>query len=153
MVITEVRVEPARVKATISFAADEHLRTSAVPGLAAAVIDALPGLRGHRCDTAGVITFSEEVADTELAHLVEHVALELMAMAGSPDTLRGETEWDFARDGHGTFSVSLEYDDDLVCIAAISAAAAAVDDLASGRAFDARSAASALEAVRRRARG
>ena len=34
----------------------------------------------------------------------------------------GETTWDFRRDGRGVFRVSLEYDDDLVCLGAVKSA-------------------------------
>ena len=75
------------------------MRTSDVPGAGTRVLAVLPGLRGHRCDNGRGATFADELADTELAHLLEHAALEIMALAGSPDTLRGRTTWDFPADG------------------------------------------------------
>ena len=100
--------------------------------MADAVLRALPGLSGHRCDNDSGATFRDELRDTELAHLAEHAALEVMAMAGSPDTLRGDTTWDFARDGRGVFRIRLRFDDDLVAIGALRFAVELVDALASG---------------------
>jgi hypothetical protein len=58
--------------------------------------------------------------------------MELMAKAGSPRTLKGETQWDFRRDGRGIFRVSVEYDDDLVCLGAIKVADRVMDYLMDG---------------------
>jgi cyanophycin synthetase len=101
-----------RVRVALSFDAAEPLRTSGVPGSAERALGVLPGLRGHRCDNDVGATFAQELADTEFAHLFEHAVLEIMALAGAPDTLRGTTSWDFAKDGAGVFGVSLEHDDE-----------------------------------------
>jgi hypothetical protein len=125
--IETVTVAPGAIEAVVRFEAGEPLRTSEVPGACERALGLLPGLRGHRCDNADERSLAEEVADTEFAHLLEHVALEIMAMAGSPVTLRGETRWDFAAEGRGTFHVRLECDDDLVALGALKAAGAVVD--------------------------
>jgi cyanophycin synthetase len=116
-----------RVTVTLAFDAEEPLRTSDVPGSADRVLAALPGLRGHRCDNGSGATFAQEVADTEFAHLFEHAALEVMALAGAPDTLKGSTRWDFAADGAGVFRVELEHDDAATARGAIALAGAVVE--------------------------
>ena len=84
-----------------------------------------------------------------MPHLFEHVVLELMAEAGSPRSLKGETAWDFKRDGRGVFRVSLEYDDDLVCLGAIKIADRLMRFvLEGGEAPDARAEARRLAALR-----
>jgi hypothetical protein len=120
--IRSVTVGPDTVEAVVVFEAGEPLRTSDMPGGPTTVLRLLPGLRGHRCDNGLGATFAEEIADTELAHLIEHAALEIAALAGSPVTLKGRTSWDFVADGPGVFRVSLEYDDDLVVLGALSVA-------------------------------
>jgi hypothetical protein len=130
--IESVTVGSDTVDAVLRFEPGEALRTSEVPGIPEAILTELPGLRGHRCDNDAGVRFPEELRDTELAHLVEHAALEVMAMAGSPVTLRGATAWDFARDGRGVFRVRLAYDDDLVALGALRFACALVDALAHG---------------------
>jgi hypothetical protein len=122
MRVQSVTVCPDRVDIVVSVDGDTPMRTSAIDGMSERVIETLPGLGTHRCENGADLTFADELADTELPHLFEHVVLELMARAGSPRTLRGETAWDFKRDGHGIFRVSLEYDDDLVCLGAIKTA-------------------------------
>lgn len=107
----------------------EALRTSAYPGLPGRALALLPGLARHRCDNPEGRSFVEELPNTEMAHLFEHVACELMALAGSPRTLRGETRWDFHAEGHGVFRVRLAYDDDLVALGAVKAATTLVDYL------------------------
>lgn len=103
----------------------DRLRTSAFPGLSDRAFQLLPGLRGHTCENAAGAGIGEELADTEVAHLFEHCAVELMALAGSRGT-RGETRWDFRTDGRGVFRVTLAYDDDLVALGALKTAAACV---------------------------
>jgi hypothetical protein len=148
--VESVNVGPDAIEAVVRSEPGEPLRTSEAPGLADAVLRAMPGLSGHRCDNGCGAMFRDELRDTELAHLAEHAALEVMAMAGSPDTLRGETTWDFARDGRGVFRVRLQFDDDLVAIGALRFAVGLVDALASGHAApDAEAEARRLRALRR----
>jgi hypothetical protein len=130
--LTVLSADAGVLAALVAFEPGEPLRTCEIPGLAAAAIAALPGLRGHRCDNGAGLTFADELADTEVAHLVEHAALELMAMAGCPATLRGETSWDFASDGRGVFRVRIAYTDEPVARAAAVSACALVGSLARG---------------------
>ena len=76
MQVRSIDVSPEAVEAVIVFEAAEPLRTSEAPGSAQRVLRELPGLKGHRCDNGAGIGFREEIRDTELAHLVEHAALE-----------------------------------------------------------------------------
>lgn len=133
MIIERVAVKAGSIEALVRFDAAEPMRTSEVPGLRDAVLGSLPGLRGHRCDNSLGKTFADELEGTEIAHLVEHAALEIMALAGSPDTLRGRTSWDFAADGPGVFHVRLDHDHDLVAIGSLRCASELVASLVSGR--------------------
>lgn len=111
LAILEVRDLGGRLEAVVRVSRPRYLRTSAFPGLAAAVLERWPGIERHRCECGSAHGIAAELADTELPHLLEHVALELAALAGAPRALRGETRWDFARDGGGVFRVSLAYAD------------------------------------------
>ncbi len=133
MRIVETSVTPGLLEALVVFDPGEPLRTSEVPGFAAAALAALPGLKGHLCRNGVGIGFRRELEDTELAHLVEHATLEIMAMAGSPDTLRGATSWDFSADGPGVFRVSVAWDDEDVARGALVFACALVGALARGQ--------------------
>ena len=139
------------ISARLVFAPGEPLRTCEIPGLPSAAVAALPGLRGHRCDNGAGLTFADELADTELAHLVEHAALEIMAMAGGAASLRGETAWDFAQDGPGVFRLRISYEDETLARGALEAAAELVGALARGESPpDAEAAARRLREARRR---
>lgn len=93
-------------------------RTSQVPALVMAVREALPGLDRHSCTSPSSGLLASELPDTELAHLFEHVTLELMVLSGSPRTLTGSTDWDFSRDGTGVFRVTVGHDDPQVAAGA-----------------------------------
>jgi hypothetical protein len=134
MRVERVTVGEASLTAVVRFEPGEPLRTSAYPELPSRALVLLPGLAKHRCDNDEGAAFTDELRDTEIAHLLEHVACELMALAGSPRTLRGETEWDAARDGKGVFRVTLAFDDDLVALGALKAAAEVVRGLAADEA-------------------
>lgn len=122
MRVHSITVCPDRIDVVVRVEDAEEMRTSVDEHIARRALELLPGLARHRCDNGAGRSFAEELADTELPHLFEHVVLELMAQAGSPRSLRGETAWDFRRDGRGVFRVSVEYDDDLVCLGAIKTA-------------------------------
>ena len=115
----EVSVSPDRVEVRLVLDPDGPVRTVDVPDIDRRAKTALPGLIRHRCTAHARGLFALELEDTELAHLFEHVALELMVLAGSPRRLQGNTTWDFGRDGAGVFRVSLEYDDDAVAVGAV----------------------------------
>jgi hypothetical protein len=132
MRVESVTVCSDRVDVIVRIESTEPLRTSQSPEAAPRALGVLPGLGSHRCHNDHGLAFSEEMPDTEVPHLFEHVVLELMAEAGSPRSLRGETSWDFSRDGRGVFRVSLEYDDDLVCLGAIKSAGRVVEYVLQG---------------------
>lgn len=127
LTVERIDVGPERLEAFVRVCDPALARTFAVPGLAERAVELLPGLARHTCDNGSAHGIVAELADTETPHLLEHVAFELMALSGSPRTLRGETAWDFSADGPGVFRVRLGYDDDLVALGALRAGVACVD--------------------------
>jgi hypothetical protein len=117
--IERVDVGPDRIEALVRVTSRAFARTSSFPGLSARALTLLPGLSRHTCENGSAHGHVAELSDTETPHLLEHVACELMALSGSPRTLRGETAWDFSADGPGVFRIRLAYDDDLVCLGAL----------------------------------
>lgn len=147
MRVTSITVGPDRIDVLVQVERAQAMRTDT--GIAERAFAVLPGLASHRCHNDAGQTFAKEIADTEVPHLFEHVVLELMAEAGSPRSLKGETAWDFKRDGRGVFRVSLEYDDDLVCLGAIKIADRVMRYvLEAGEVPDAQTEARALAALR-----
>jgi hypothetical protein len=102
-------------------------RTTRIDGVATRALELLPGLARHTCENGTAHGMVAELADTETAHLLEHVAVECMALAGSPRTLRAETAWDFARDGAHVYRLRMAYDIDLVALGALRAGVHIVD--------------------------
>lgn len=127
MRIEAIEVAEKTVTATVRVTDPECMRTSCAPDLVPEALELLPGLVRHTCENDLGASFIVEMRDTETAHFLEHVAAELMALSGSPRSLRGHTGWDFARDGRGVFRVALEFDDDLVAIGALRDAARIVE--------------------------
>ena len=132
MHVQAITVCPDRVDDVVGVSESELMRTAQSHDLNERALGLLPGLGLHECENDAGRSFAEELTDTEVPHLFEHVVMELMAKAGSPRTLKGETQWDFRRDGRGIFRVSVEYDDDLVCLGAIKAADRVMDYLLDG---------------------
>lgn len=137
-VVALVRCDPAR------------LRTRDVAGLADRAWSALPLLSRHRCENPARASMREELADTEVAHLLEHVAVELLARGAPARAARGSTAWDFARDGRGIFRVAVRHPDPGAAKLAVELAAELVDTWAEGSAGDPRGAIEALHAAQGR---
>lgn len=116
MRVGRVTKAPGRLLVMVRFAPGEPDRTW--PALADRVLGLLPGLAEHRCANDHGRPFSDEAAATEVAHLFEHVVLELLALSGSTRPT-GDTVWDFGRDGRGVYEVSFACDDERVGRAAI----------------------------------
>jgi hypothetical protein len=124
--IDRIEVGPDRLEALVRAKPDRE-RTGQVEGVAERALELLPGLSRHTCENGTAHGIAAELADTETAHLLEHVAVECMALAGSPRTLRAETEWDFARDGVHVYRIRMAYDHDLVALGALRAGLHIVD--------------------------
>jgi len=69
---------------------------------------------------------------TEVPHLLEHLIIELQAQAQHHDVLKGETQWNWRVDPRGTFHVHVEYQNELLVLAAIRLAERVVNALDSG---------------------
>lgn len=132
LTIERVGVAESHVEALVRISDPAYVRTSVAPDLPARALKLLPGLARHTCECGHPRGFVSEMADTESAHLLEHIAFELMALAGAPRRLKGETAWDFARDGAGVFRVRLGFDDDLVALGALRDGASIVEWLLIG---------------------
>jgi hypothetical protein len=124
--IARIDVGPESIEAFVR-AEPAFSSTSAFPGLAQRALALLPGLVRHTCENGGSHGLVAELAATETPHLLEHVAVECMALSGSPRSLRAETVWDFATDGPNVYRVRMAYDVDLVALAALREGLGIVD--------------------------
>lgn len=128
-VVERVVPVPVGIEATVRLTDAAMRHTRAAPGLADEVLRRLPGIVRHRCECDSACGITAELADTESAHLLEHVALELLVRDGFPRTMRGKTEWDFRRDGHGVYRVFLGCENPLAARRALEEAVALLADL------------------------
>lgn len=86
----------------------------------------LPNLARHVCVNGRGSTFGEEIEGTEPAHLLEHVAIELMAREHGGEGLMGHT----SHAGEpGLMVVKLTYADDLVALGCVKRALELVNSL------------------------
>lgn len=125
--IERIDVGPSRIDALVRVTDSRFERTSSSAGVAQRALELLPGLARHTCENGTAHGIVAELADTETPHLFEHVACEIMSLAGSPRTLRAETVWDFSQDGRGVYRVHFAFDDDLVALASLGGALQVVD--------------------------
>ena len=103
MELTAITFRPRTTRVTVRFR--HHLYSSQLPGLADSLLLMLPGLGDHLCRNRRGLPFREEVADTELGHVFEHVVLAILARRGI--RTRGLTTWNWHRDPLGTYHVSI----------------------------------------------
>ncbi len=98
----------------------EQWPTDRIAGFNGALLCALPGLAAHGCSCRQAGGFAARLRDgTWLGHVIEHVALELQALAGSPLS-RGKTR---SVAGHpGSYDVLYAYEEETLAIAAGAAA-------------------------------
>lgn len=127
LAIEQIEVAEAVLHARVRVLDPDRMRTSVTPRLSERVLTLLPGLGRHSCENDASKRLIAELSNTEVPHLLEHVSVELMALAGSPRSLKARTLWDFARDGRGVFRLQIAFDDDLVAIAALRDAAGVVE--------------------------
>lgn len=103
MEICSVTFFPRHTRITVRFR--HHLYCSHVPDLATNLLAMLPSLREHDCINRRNLSFEEELTQTELGHVFEHVILEVLSLRGM--RTRGLTTWNWERDPIGTYHVTI----------------------------------------------
>ena len=118
--IKKVTVGPKNLEAIVELAAKAPLMTSEDLEGTTRVWQVMPELRDHVClgDESG--TFGDVMGDTELAHLLEHVTVELLARTDvAGDIACGQT----SEVGERTYKIVLKCIDDVLVVGALSSAA------------------------------
>lgn len=103
MEITQLTFFPRHTRITVRFR--NHLYSSQVAGLTDGLLAVLPHLAEHRCHNRHDLPFAEELNDSELGHVFEHVVLALLTRHGI--FTRGQTTWNWQRDPIGTYHVTV----------------------------------------------
>ncbi|HEY8108637.1 MAG TPA: hypothetical protein VIF43_01355 [Patescibacteria group bacterium] len=103
MEISAITFFPRHTRITIRF--HHSLYSSQVDQLRAHLLDMLPSLREHLCYNRSGLPFTEELEDTELGHVFEHVMLAILERRGL--CASGQTTWNWRRDPIGTYHVTI----------------------------------------------
>ena len=118
--IKKVVVGPRKLTATVVVAANAPLRTVEDLEATTRIWQLMPQLRDHVCLGDSSESFGDVMGDTEIAHLLEHVTVELLARTNiAGDITSGQT----AEVGERTYEISLTCTDDVLVTGALSSAA------------------------------
>ena len=119
--IKKVVVGPKNLTATVEFSAKAPRLTSENAEATERVLELLPGLSEHLCLGDADARFGLVAKDTEVAHLLEHVTVELLALTNlAGDVASGKTSLvDFRR---GLYEIILACPDDVLVAASLSSA-------------------------------
>ena len=119
--IIRVVVDPEYLTATVCVSPDAPLMTSEDLEGTTRVYNLLPTIIDHACVGDAGRTFKDCMGDTELAHLLEHVTVELLARTNMvEDVVAGRTWRELAYDR--TYSIQLDCVDDVLVAGALSSA-------------------------------
>lgn len=103
MEISAITFFPRHTRITVRFR--HSLYSSQVDRLRAHLLDMLPSLREHICYNRSGLSFPEELENTELGHVFEHVMLAILERRGLCTS--GQTTWNWHRDQIGTYHVTI----------------------------------------------
>ena len=120
--IKKVVVGPKNLTATVEFSAKAPRLTSENAEATERVLELLPGLSEHLCLGDADARFGLVANDTEVAHLLEHVTVELLALTNlAGDMSSGKTSLVDSR--RGLYEIILACPDDVLVAASLSSAA------------------------------
>ncbi len=89
------------------------LYTSQFPDTHKILTKLMPEVLATKCFNPDNLAFKDEVRDTELGHLFEHILLANLCELGCKNKdnqiqFRGVTEWDWKKDHQGTFHITID---------------------------------------------
>ena len=119
--IKKVVVGPKNLTATVGLSAKAPRLTSENPEATKRLLELLPGLSEHLCLGDADARFGLVAEDTEVAHLLEHVTVELLALTNlAGDVASGKTSLVDSR--RGLYEIILACPDDVLVAASLSSA-------------------------------
>lgn len=119
--IKKVVVGPKNLTATVEFSAKAPRLTSENAEATERVLELLPGLSNHLCLGDADARFGLVAKDTEVAHLLEHVTVELLALTNlAGDVSSGKTS--LVDSNRGLYEIILACPDDVLVAASLSSA-------------------------------
>lgn len=119
--IKKVVVGPKNLTSTVELSAKAPRLTSENPEATKRLLELLPGLSEHLCLGDADARFGLVAEDTEVAHLLEHVTVELLALTNlAGDVTSGKTSLVDSR--RGLYEIILACPDDVLVAASLSSA-------------------------------
>ena len=124
--IKKVSISPRALTATVRIDDAAPLFTDDDPAGTDLIANLIPELSDHACFGDGAQTFGEVMGNTELAHLLEHITVELLARTNRAGSISaGQTrELDAAE---RTFELRFACPDDVLVAGALSSASWVID--------------------------
>lgn len=91
----------------------DDVTTKGLPQTAPILQTLLPSINQHKCFNNYHLPFSEELKNTEMGHLFEHILLEYLSLMklenGCKDVcFEGETSWDWHKEDRGIFHIDIK---------------------------------------------
>lgn len=120
--ITKVAVSPKNFMARVKIAAGGPLTTDQDLIGTTHVYNLIPEVCDHTCLGDAGTTFKDAMGATETAHLLEHVAIELMARTGIAGDISCGRTWEVTNEPR-TYDIQLACPDDVLVASALSSAA------------------------------
>ncbi len=117
--IEKITVKPTTMVARVRLADDAPLKTSEDIEATNRVYELLPNIVNHACVCDKGDSLRASMGDTELAHVLEHVALEFLAQLGVTEISSGRT---IDTDDPRVWDVELTCPDDALTLGALSSA-------------------------------
>ncbi len=120
-----------RVRLVVEIPDTESLTTTEAPHVPRILFHLFPHMASQRCHNDGGHSLRREAQATEIPHLFEHLILEIQNQVrrGVGMPFAGETSWNWTVDPRGRFYVTVDYDNEIVCLAAIRLAERVINAL------------------------
>lgn len=120
--VSNIVVGPRIMTYTVSIAEGYPLTTAEDFEATNRIVQLMPELENHVCVSEAGDTFKEALPHTEVAHLLEHMVVELLAQTGRVDMITGQTRKVTEDKSGRTWESRIACEDDTLTIAALSSA-------------------------------
>ncbi len=132
MKVTEIVLhDSSQATLIVEMPETEGFTTEGRPHIPRILLKLLPQMASQHCYNDEGQSFVREAQATEIPHLFEHLIIEIQNQVrrgiGAP--LAGETRWNWTVDPRGRFYVTVDYDNELIALAAIRLAESLINAL------------------------